>query len=355
MLFLVSLAYASWQTGRLRDHAIEPVEFEKFIDYAMDESDGRKTLALLVIHRGKILFERYAEGFYAESKFRLWSISKTVGALILAKAIAENLLSLETKVGEFYPDSPAKDVTLRELLQMSSGISYHEDYSNPFTSDTIAMLYGSGQKDMAQYTANLELKESNAFYYSSGDTNLAMGMLKKKMSLKDYAEFPWRSLFKPLGINNVTIERDASGTLLTSSYVYMSARDLAKLGSLMMRRGKYRGKSLIKEEWFNFMFSLAPTMAHSLRKPRNRNESYGGHIWLNKTYYSQAHETQLGPYLPSAPENTIIARGFSGQVMNMYPNKNLIVVRFAEDPSRLMDWPKFSKLLLGSFKEIKRD
>ncbi len=356
LLLPFSNSFASWQRGNVLEHGINPERFDKFIDFVFEQSDVKRTNSLVIIHKGKLIFEQYARGFHQDSKFRLWSISKTVAGLILLKAIDEKILQLPEPIAAFYPSvkNEMAAIRVKDLMQMSSGIKFNEDYSNPLISSTLSMLYGEGNQDMAQYVLNLSAhkKPGSYFSYSSGDSNLLMSLLKQRLGKQEYEDYPWKKLFEPMGIKDVTFERDSSGTFMSSSYLYMQAQDMAKIGQLILRRGNWQGQQLISGESFNEMIQLAPALKTTMRDPKKEDESYGLQIWLNQVFESEVTNKTLGPYIKGVPDSLIIARGYAGQAIYIFPHKNLVVVRTAHDIGRQMDWQKFATLILDSFEEI---
>ena len=116
---------------------------------------------------------------------------------------------------------------------------------------------------MAQYTSErpIAYKPGNVFNYSSGETNLLMGILKKAINNKErYNDFPWKELFEPLGMKNITWEQDQSGTFVGSSYLYMPSRELIKFGELFLNQGNWKGKRVLSSSWVRFSYELAPAV-----------------------------------------------------------------------------------------------
>lgn len=204
---------------------------------------GIRTDALLVIRDGVIIYERYAAPTTADTPHLTWSVSKSLMATVLGVAYGEHRFKLSDPAARFYP--PMKQhpkVTLADLLHWASGLDWQEDYEYaPLKSSVVAMLYTRGRADMAEFAADTEAAAApgQAFRYSSGDSAILSATLKGMLGHKAYVDYPWEALFKPLGIHNATWETDADETFVASSYAYLTARDLARVGLLMARDGRW--------------------------------------------------------------------------------------------------------------------
>lgn len=233
---------------------------EAFERYAFGRRDdvrrkGIRTDAVVVIRDGRLVYERYAGPSRAETPHLTWSVSKSLLATLLGVAEGEGRFQLDDPVARYYPPfARHPEVTLRHLLNWSSGLDWQEDYEfAPLKSSVVAMLYTRGRDDMAGFVAETPQARppGRRFRYSSGDSNVLAAALHGMLGA-DYAEYPWRALFEPLGIRSAVWERDAAGTFVGSSYVYMSARDLARVGLLMQRHGRWRERQLLPLAWVEF-------------------------------------------------------------------------------------------------------
>ena len=286
---------------------------------------GIRTDALLVIRDGAVVYERYAEPTTASTPHLTWSVSKSLMATVLGVAYGEKRFKLTDPVARFYP--PMKQhptVSMADLLHWASGLDWQEDYEfAPLKSSVVAMLYTRGRADMAEFTAGMDAASApgRVFRYSSGDSNLLSAALKGMLGHKAYMSYPWDALFKPLGIHNATWETDADETFVASSYAYLTARDLARVGLLMARDGRWGDQQqLLPEDWVAFN-----------RKPfdpykAGQDEAVpGGHWWLNREVQGAAR-----PW-PDAPADTFAALGHWGQALYVMPDEHLVIVRYGDD------------------------
>ena len=301
-------------------------------DYAFPARDdvaraGVRSDALVVVRDGVIVYERYAGPTTAQTPHLTWSISKSLFASVLGVAFGEGRFKLDDAVAKHYPPFAAHpDVKMGHLLNWASGLDWQEDYEYaPLKSSVVAMLYTRGRGDMAAFTAehSLGAVPGTRFRYSSGDSNVLGASLKSMVGEQAYSGYPWTSLFDPLGIRSAVWERDASGTFVASSYAYMTARDLGRVGLLMQRDGRWGDRQVLPAAWA--AFNRTP-FANYLPNPDKPHDAVpGGQWWLNA-----ALEGVPKPW-PDVPDSAFAALGHWGQALYVLPAQKLVVVRYADD------------------------
>lgn len=293
---------------------------ERAIDAIFAESGPaarpRGTRALVVVHGGRLVAERYADGFDAHMPLIGWSMSKTaVNALVGlrvkdgALSLADNALMPEWRD----PGDPRGAITLGELMHMTSGLAFDENYDDD-VSDISQMLFLHG--DTARFAASKPLVHAPGTFwsYSGGTTNILAAVLRETFdSERDYLRFPRTRLFAPLGMRSAAIAPDAAGTFVGASFVYASARDWARLGLLFLQDGMWEGKRLLPKGWV--AYSLRPT-------PLSPHDQYGAQVWLKLP-----ESPGLGE--PPMPADASYMLGYNGQVAVMVPSRDLVVVRLA--------------------------
>jgi len=332
-----------WPTGpTITGPALQAFEGYAFPSRNDTTLQGIRTDALLVIRDGQVIYERYAGPTTAETPHLTWSISKSLMATVLGVAYGEGLFTLQDPVQTFYPPlQKHPTMTMADLLHWASGLDWQEDYEYaPLKSSVVAMLYTRGHPDMAAFTADHAeyAKPGQAFRYSSGDSNLLSAALKTIVGPTRYPDYPWTALFEPLGIRHAVWEADATGTFVASSYAYLTARDLARVGLLMARDGRWGERQLLPRDWVTF--SREP-FAHYRA---NQDEAVpGGHWWLNR-----AVEDAAKPW-PEAPADTFAALGHWGQAMYVIPSENLVIVRYGDDRDGSYRHNDLLKLALKAF------
>lgn len=315
-------------------------------DYTFQTRDdtthkGIRTDALLMIRDGQLIYERYAGPTTAETPHLTWSISKSLMATVLGVAYGEGRFALQDPAAKFYPPlqkHPA--ISMADLLHWASGLDWQEDYEYaPLKSSVVAMLYTRGRGDMAAFSAEHGefSAPGQAFRYSSGDSNLLSATLKNMLGAK-YPDYPWTALFDPLGIRSAVWETDASGTFVASSYAYLTARDLARVGLLMQRDGRWRDQQVLPKDWVEF--SRQPFVHYQTQQ----DEAVpGGHWWLNR-----AVEGAAKPW-PDAPADTFAALGHWGQALYVIPSEKLVIVRYGDDRDGSYQHNELLKRALAAF------
>jgi CubicO group peptidase (beta-lactamase class C family) len=350
LLFIHSAAAETWpgEQWALKPVASTPaladLEHYAFPPRNDQTRQGVRTDALLVIRDGEIIYEHYAAPTTADTPHLTWSVSKSVMAAVLGVAYGEGRFKLDDPVAKFYPPFSAHPaIKLQDLLHWASGLDWQEDYEYaPLNSSVVAMLYTRGRGDMAGFTAGHEVASApgTAYRYSSGDSTVLAAALKGMVGDKAYADYPWTALFGPLGIQSATWETDSTGTFVASSYAYMTARDLARIGLLMQRGGRWQERQLLPAAWIEF--NLTPFIQNP---PLPANEVPGGQWWLNR-----AGNGQAGPW-PDAPPDTFAALGHWGQALYVVPEAKLVIVRYADDRDDAYDHNRLLKLALAAFKQ----
>jgi CubicO group peptidase (beta-lactamase class C family) len=326
--------------------------FKNTETYVFDAQAKYKSNSLLILHKGKIVSENYKNGFKPEQKQRLWSITKSFAATLVGRAERLGILTRDDLVKKYFPEVKDQSVTIKNLLQMSSGIDWAEGYeASPFSSDVIAMLYYRGHGDMTKdvLAQKFAYKPGEHFNYSSGETNLLMGILKKALGQKPLRQFLEEELFNPLQVENYTWETDGAGTFVGSSYLYMSARDLAKLGELYLNGGLWNGKPLLPLDWVSFSTTLTPSFEKTTLPEQEDRESYGAHWWLNKDLPLKKKERAF----PAGPQSLFMGLGHHGQILMVLPEENIVLVRTAQDKEEGIDKNKLLKALFKDLKEFR--
>lgn len=268
----------------------------------------RRTRAVLVVHRGRLVAERYAPGFDVGTPQLGWSMTKTVTAALAGVLVRDGRWKLDepVPVPEWTePGDPRGRISLRDLLQMQSGLEFREEYS-PLT-DVTAMLFDAG--DAGAYAAAKPLAHPPAtrWSYSSGTTNILCRAMRETLGDEAYAAFPRGALFGPIGAGSMLIEPDSAGVFVGSSFGWATPRDWARFGLLLAQDGVWSGQRLLPEGWVDFL--RTPALASGGR--------YGGHVWL-----------RLGdPGEESHPPDTFHVAGHDRQLLTVIPSRQLVVLR----------------------------
>ncbi|MFH1077532.1 MAG: serine hydrolase [Pseudomonadota bacterium] len=233
---------------------------EAAIEWAFSEPDAehlRRTRAVVVIHEGQIIAERYACGFNKDTPLIGWSMTKSVINALVGILVGQGKLSLDkpAPVPEWQtPGDERQRITLNHLLQMSSGLKFGEDYGNPLDDVTYMLLR---VPDMAAYAASkkLEGELGTIWKYSSGTTNIISRIIRAIVGDNEYFDFPRRALFEPMGMDSAV---DASGTYVCASFMYATARDWARFGQLYLQDGIWEERRILPKGWVRYTTTAAP-------------------------------------------------------------------------------------------------
>ena len=302
---------------------LEPLA-KAFVD---DKSYNGTPFALVVLHHGKVVAERYGKGISPETKLLSWSMGKSFTNALTGLMAGDSLVDIHAPldIPEWQGDN-RKDITLNDLLQMQSGLEWNEDYGN--RSDVNLMLHR--EEDMGLYALNkpLEHAPGTFWYYSSGSTNLVMRYLRGKFSSDQaFLAYMRERLFGPLHIDNPYFEHDMSGTPVGSSYLYITARDYARFGQLFLDDGCINGKRILPEGWVDY--TVTPASASEGR--------YGAFFWLNRC-----------KVCPDVPEDMFSCNGHDGQQIYIVPSKDLVVAVLGYSPKHCIDFNALLKDIIDT-------
>jgi CubicO group peptidase (beta-lactamase class C family) len=302
------------------------VDLAPLLDQVLDH-DGplAETFAVLVVQGGRIVAERYQGALEyfdrpptpvtAETPLLSWSMAKSVLHAVVGLLVADGGLDLDAPAAvPEWADAgdPRHAITLRQLLAMRDGLAFTEDYVDGEVSDTIQMLFGDGQSDMAHFAADrtLAAPPGTRFNYSSGTSNIISGVVARLLGPgESYARFLHSRLFGPLGMTSADPEFDEAGTWVGSSYLRTSARDYARFGLLYLRDGMWDGVRLLPTGWVDYARTW-------VSEDPDDASPYGAHWW------GVAGDT-LG---------TFRASGYEGQSITLCPALDLMVVRLGKTP-----------------------
>lgn len=335
-------------------------QLESILERAFEEDDSallKSTRAILVIHHGKVIGERYADGVTADTPLPGYSMVKGVANLITGLLVQRGWLTLQSTglrpEWGAAPDDARNNISVDQLLRMTSGLKWSERYLGEM-SDLMVML--TSAPDPAAYAAAKPLAQpmrrtntakalpnadvlasvlgtpgklqaaavpetvlpGQAWRYSGGSYELLSATLAKTLRShnEDPLEFPYRNLFQPLGMTSAVLEAAPNGNYMLSSFMLASTRDWGRLGLFLLdeHHGKQRSDVSLPAHWLKD--SLHPTVAQNMPVGTEIGSGY----WLNS----------LGD---TVPRDTFYLGGFQGQFLVVVPERDLIVVRLGTTAS----------------------
>tara|TARA_R110001583_G_scaffold1720_4_gene13339 strand:- start:16635 stop:18125 length:1491 start_codon:yes stop_codon:yes gene_type:complete len=299
--------------------------FNNILSDAMDEPGphvSRRSRAIVVLHQGKIIAERYAPGINATTPLPGWSMAKSVFNALIGRLQNEGVIpdvNTPVLINEWQAQvsDPRAVITYDDLLRMSSGLAFDESYWNPL-SDVVQMLFIEPASAGFAVSQPLEHPPGTFFAYNSGTTNILSAAIRNLSgSMRRYRHVPFDLLFRPLGMRSAVIETDQDGYFIGSSFMHATARDWAKIGQFFLQDGVWNGERLLPEGWVDYSVTPAPAAP---------NGTYGAHWWLELPGSPDndgiPHEDG-----PSVPGDAFFALGHDGQSISVIPSKDLVIVR----------------------------
>ncbi|MER8385292.1 beta-lactamase family protein [Mesorhizobium sp. M0751] len=310
---------AIWPEGDDVGASQDP-EVAKILDDPAMTGAGMR--AVVVVKNGRIVAERYGEGFSEKTPLLGWSMTKTVNAAIVGTLVKEGKLAM-TNQGLFGPwkgDGRAV-ISLADMMAMSSGLEFNEDYGD--VADVTRMLYL--EPDMAGFAGSKPLtgEVGKVFSYSSGTAVMLSRLWQDAIGDKDKAlAWPRTALFDPLGMHSAVLEADEHGTFVGSSYLYATARDWARFGQFLLQGGVWNGKEILPAGFVDWM-----------REPATASKVYGkGQLWIE----GPGDEENPGAGIAAGlPKDAYWMEGHDGQTAAIVPSEQLVVVRLGLTPARL--------------------
>jgi CubicO group peptidase (beta-lactamase class C family) len=296
-----------------------------------EDPDMAETRAVVIMHGGRLVAERYAPGYNPYTRLISWSMGKSVVGTLVGMMVADGRLALDepAPVPEWHsPGDPRAKITLRQLLNMASGLDHNEgdDPANGipiFEADTTRMLFLDGRDNVARYAESrpMEAAPGEKFEYSTPTTHILVDIMTRSLTdSKDpevrrdaMNEYLQGRLFDPLGMTTAFAEYDRNGTMLGGSMIHATARDWAKFGEFLRNNGTVRSAQLLPTSWTRFM-----------KTSSKGDAAYGGQIWLN-------HKRPAGRdqvlFPDKGPSDVFSALGHLGQFTLVSPQNRLTVVR----------------------------
>ncbi len=278
--------------------------------FIQDLNDSLETTVFMVIKNDSILFEEYWHGYSSDSLSNSFSMSKSWVATLIGVAIKEGKIeSVDQRVCEFLPEfcgENEKDLSIKQLLTMSSGLNWTEDYYNPI-GQTAEAYYGTDLRDLV---INLKVMEESGkvFKYHSSCTQL-LGFILEEATGKTISNYATEKLWRPMGAKHSALwtTDTKNGDEKAFCCINSNARDFARLGKLYLDYGNWNGVQLIDSAFIND----ATSAANLLDEDGRLNTNYGYQFWL-----AERQGFKL-----------FYARGLWGQYVICIPELDMVVVR----------------------------
>lgn len=292
------------------------IPFNKYLE-------DNKTVAFLIIKNDTIQYEKYFKGYDKESIVPSFSMAKSVTSILIGCAIDEGLIkSVDEPITSYIPElkkNGLDKVTIKHLLQMTSGIKFNESYVNPF-GDAASFYYGLNlRKEIGKM--KLKTEPGKKFEYVSGNTQLLGLVLERSLKDKTITSYLQEKIWTPLEMEydaSWSIDRKKNGLEKTFCCLNARARDFAKIGRLYKNKGNWNGKQIVSQKWVEESTKL-------------------------DTSEGSANFYQYQWWLPT-PNEDFMAEGILGQFIYVNPKKDLIIVRLGKNEGKADWWTIFTSL-----------
>jgi len=268
---------------------------------------GQRSAALLVLHDGKLRLERYGLDFDSSGRWTSFSVAKSITSTLVGAAIRDGYIkSMDDKVSDYIPqmkDSAYDDVSIRQLLTMTSGVKWNEDYADP--NSDVAKFNNHKPEDgvdaLVSYMRKLprEVPAGTRWLYSTGETNL-VGILLNQATKKPLSAYLSEKIWVPAGMEQqATWLLSKTGQEISGCCIQAASRDFARFGQFILNGAAVNGQSIVPEGWL----TEATTARTSIGQP---DRGYG-YLWW--TY----------------ADGTFAARGIFGQGIFIDPKRKLVI------------------------------
>ena len=267
----------------------------------------QRAAGIVILQDGKVRFERYGLGFDANGRWTSFSVAKSFTSTLVGAAIQDGYIkSLDDKVSEYIPGlrgSAYDDVSIRQLLTMSSGVKWNEDYEDP--NSDVARFNNAKPEPGMDATVSYMRKLPRAhppgevWHYNTGETNL-IGVLVSSATKKPLAQYLQEKVWQPAGMESpATWLLGASGHEIAGCCIQATTRDYARFGLFVLGGGVAGGKQIVPPDWF----AQATVKQKDIGDP---GHGYGYQWW---TY----------------DDGSVAAQGIFGQGIFIDPKRKLVI------------------------------
>ncbi|MEB3288593.1 MAG: serine hydrolase [Leptolyngbya sp.] len=297
---------------------ISPAVFEEVAAFA----EAQNSTALLVLHRDRILFERYWQGYGPEDPVNGMSMTKNLLGLMIGVALAEgHITSLGDRVGDYLPewaDDPRGDITLEDLLYMQSGLR-NDDRTDSLNSDLVKLYGGSNLRRLALSIPQAQ-PPGQRYEYNNVNSQLLAFVLEAATG-EAWGDYLSSHLWQPIGAEDSFLWMDRpGGSAKAFCCFFATAEDWLRVGHLLLHQGQIGGQSVIPADWIDQMRQESPL-----------EPTYGLHLWIKARTpdYANVKSASSAPFLD--PE-AFYLDGRHHQKVYVLPSYDLVIVRLGEEP-----------------------
>ncbi len=315
------------------------------IEHALEEAfadANAHTAAVVVVHRGAIVGERYRNGFGIDTQFESWSMGKSITATLIGLLVGAGLLQLDDPApidAWRTPGDPRNVITIRHLLNMSGGLrcSGPDDPRSQwrYGLPDHFRVYGDAFDTFAfAIDRPAQFAPGTVGRYRNCDT-LALGAILRRTVTEtlgqSYLRWPQAALFDRIGIRSQVLETDVFGNFVMTGFDYGTARNWARLGLLYLQDGVWQGERVLPAGWVDFVRTPAPGWP---------DRNYGGQFWLNT-------RSEF-----SLPTDTYSMYGGGEQRVFIVPSADLVIVRMGHQAGHTVAKKSVDRLVQRVFHAV---
>ncbi len=310
---------------------VDAAALEAALDFAYaDDSRGEQnTRGLVVVYRGKIIGERYLNGWGPNTPQLSWSMGKSIVAALTGALVQQGAFGLDDPAPipawHKVPNDPRAQIRVRDLLNMSSGLDFDNfglTAAVPLMAANEHMRIYFDALDTYTHAINqpLRYEPGTVWRYRNSDPLSLMVIAQSVVEARgeDFLSFPRRALFDRIGMRSMVLETDPFGNFIASGYDYGSTRDWARFGLLHLRDGMWGNERILPEGWSDFVSTPAPGDA---------TDGYGGLFWLNRNGAADR-----------IPADAYWAAGYMGQQTVVIPSRDMVIVRQGPSPAGFAEY-----------------
>lgn len=308
----------------------------------------RWTKAVVIVHDGKVIAERYAPGYGVDTPMTGWSMTKSVTSALIGVLVRQGRLDAMAPApipAWSDPADPHHAITPDSLMRMTSGLdmgqSLTASWSDAFD-PTARMVFA--ERDMAGFAAKAPARwaPGTKWTYANGNTLLLSRIIRDQAggNAAGVYDFAHRELFDPLGMSHVTLEMDATGTPIGASHLWAPARDWARFGLLYLNDGVVGGQRILPAGWADYSARFTPGSEHF---------GYGAGFWTNRGPNPAGRARIAG----GMPADAFMARGSYGQSIVIIPSSRLVIVRMGMAYTPMGDIAALERLVADSVAAVK--
>lgn len=312
---------------------LDAVSFDDEKGARLTVADWQRTTytdALLVMHKGQVVYERYDLGVQPHQPHALLSMSKSLTGLLATELMCEGLIDAGALVSSYLPelkDSAWDDASVQQTLDMTTGVQYQENFADPKSGIFQYLIAGGLVPAPANYAGPKTITDflkavkkdgvhGAGFQYKSVDTEV-IGWLLQRVTGKSYAELLSQRIWTPLGAQeDAYVWVDAAGLQLSSVGVNATLRDLGRLGEMLRGNGRFNGRQVVS----------AAAVAE-IRKGADAEKFKTGGMPMRAGYSYHNHW-----WIPHDADGTFEAKGLNGQHIHINPAAELVVVKLSSHP-----------------------